>query len=50
YAADGSAFWAIADWESVEGANAFFQEWDINDEPGEVAIRLLGDVGLVPSP
>lgn len=22
----------------------------INDEPGEIAIRLLGDVGLVPEP
>ena len=50
YAADGSAFWALAEWESAEGANAFFEEWDINDEPGEVAIKLLGDVGLVPLP
>ena len=50
YAADGSAFYAIAEWASVEGAHAFFEEWDINDEPGEVAIRLEGDVGLVPLP
>jgi hypothetical protein len=48
YAADGSAFWALAEWETREGANAFFMEWEIEDEPGEVAIRLEGDVGLVP--
>ena len=50
YAADGSAFYALANWETSEGANAFFERWDIADEPGEVAITLLGDVGLVPSP
>lgn len=50
YAADGSAFYAVANWESREGANAFFERWDIADEPGEVAIRLEGDVGLVPDP
>ncbi len=47
YAADGSAFWAIAEWESMDGARAFFEEWDIDDEPGEVAIGLEGEVGLV---
>ena len=50
YAVDGSAFYAIADWESADGANAFFTEWDIADEPGEIAIRLEGDVGLAPLP
>jgi hypothetical protein len=50
YAEDGSAFYAIADWETPEGASAFFQDWDIRDEPGEVAVRLVGDVGLVPLP
>lgn len=50
YAHDGSAFYALAYWESREGAGAFFDEWDIQDEPGEVAILLEGDVGLVPSP
>jgi hypothetical protein len=50
YAADGSAFYAMANWESREGASAFFQRWNIADEPGEVAIRLEGDVGLVPNP
>jgi hypothetical protein len=50
YAADGSAFYAIANWDSREGANAFFELWDIADEPGELAIRLEGDVGLVPNP
>jgi hypothetical protein len=25
-----------------------FEEWQIDAEPGEVAIRLTGDVGLVP--
>ena len=50
YAEDGSAFYALAFWETREGANAFFSEWEIDDEPGEVAIRLEGDVGLVPLP
>lgn len=48
HAADGSAFYALANWESAAGANAFFEEWDIQDEPGEVAIRLEGHVGLAP--
>ena len=48
YAADGSAFWALAEWQTREGAAAFFEEWHIEDEPGEVAYRLEGDVGLVP--
>lgn len=47
-AEDGSAFYAVACWESLDGAYAFFEEWDIQDEPGEVAIRLEGDIGLVP--
>ena len=50
YATDGSAFYAVAEWASADGANAFFQEWDIDDEPGEVAVRIEGDVGLVPLP
>jgi hypothetical protein len=50
YARDNSAFYALAMWETAEGANAFFSEWGIADEPGEVAIRLEGDVGLVPTP
>jgi hypothetical protein len=50
FALDGSAFYAIALWENQEGANTFFREWGIADEPGEVAIRLEGDVGLVPLP
>jgi len=50
YTQDGSAFYALADWETREGANAFFVEWQIEDEPGEVAFRLEGDVGLVPIP
>ena len=50
YAQDGSAFYAIAEWETREGASAFFREWDIEDEPGEVAIVLEGDVGLIPLP
>jgi len=50
YAADGSAFYAVAQWESREGASAFFQEWEIDAEPGEVAVYLEGDVGLVPLP
>jgi hypothetical protein len=48
YAADGSAFYALAEWATREGAGAFFEEWNIADEPGEVLIRLEGDVGLVP--
>lgn len=50
YAKDGSAFWAVAQWASDEGATAFFTEWDIREEPGEVAVWLEGDVGLVPLP
>jgi len=50
YAEDGSAFYALANWETLEGANAFFQRWEITDEPGEVSITLLGDVGPVPAP
>jgi hypothetical protein len=33
---------------AVDGARAFFEEWQIESEPGEVAIELDGDVGLVP--
>ncbi len=47
---DGSAFYALAFWETREGAREFFEKWDIADEPGEVAVRLEGDVGLVPIP
>jgi hypothetical protein len=50
YTEDGTAFYALANWDSREGARAFFERWDIRDEPGEVAITLLGDVGLVPEP
>jgi hypothetical protein len=50
YARDGSAFYAVAHWETSEGASAFFEEWDIQDEPGEVKVILEGDVGLVPDP
>ena len=48
YAENGSAFYALAQWDSTEGAQAFFEEWDIAEEPGEVAVRLSGDVGLAP--
>jgi len=50
YEVDDSAFWALAEWETAEGANRFFTEWNIEDEPGEKVIRLEGDVGLVPLP
>ena len=50
HARDGSAFYALAYWETAEGANAFFREWAIEDEPGEEAFALEGDVGLVPLP
>lgn len=49
YANDDSAFYALANWDTSEGATAFFEEWEIEDEPGEVAIVLQGDVGLVPN-
>ena len=48
YVADGSAFYAVAEWESGEGADAFFEEWQIDEEPGEVAIILEGHIGLAP--
>jgi hypothetical protein len=47
HAVDGSAFYALAHWRTREGARAFFDEWRIDDEPGEVAILLEGDLGLV---
>jgi hypothetical protein len=50
YAADGSAFYALAKWKSGEAANAFFEQWQIAPESGEVSIRLSGDIGLVPLP
>ncbi len=48
HAADGSAFYALACWEDRDGARAFFEEWEIDDEEGELSIRLEGDLGLVP--
>ena len=50
YAADGSAFYALACWDTEEGAQEFFERWDLREEPGEIAIELLGDHGLVPDP
>lgn len=50
YASDGSEFVAMAKWDSREGAHAFFEEWNINDEPGETMTVLEGDIGLVPEP
>jgi hypothetical protein len=50
YTSDGTAFMALANWETREGASAFFEEWEIEDEPGETATVLNGDVGLVPTP
>ena len=50
HASDESAFYALARWETREGAQEFFKEWRIESEPGEVAIILEGDVGLVPVP
>jgi hypothetical protein len=37
-----------AHWRTAAGARAFFEQWQIYDESGEVAIELDGDVGLVP--
>jgi hypothetical protein len=48
YAADGSAFYAVANWKSREAASRFFERWQIDAEPGEIGIELVGDVGLVP--
>jgi hypothetical protein len=48
HTADGSSFYALAHWRTREGAQGFSDEWQIEDEPGEVAIVLEGDVGLVP--
>jgi hypothetical protein len=50
HATDESAFYAVALWESREGARAFFEEWQIEDELGEVAVYLEDDVWLVPLP
>jgi hypothetical protein len=48
HAADGSAFYALAHWQTREGAREFFERWQIDAEPGEVSVLLEGDVGLVP--
>ena len=50
HAEDGSAFYALACWETSEGAGTFFERWQIDAEPGETTVRLAGDVGLVPEP
>ena len=50
YADDGSAFYAIACWETRIGASTFYSEWEIADEEGEETIILNGDLGLVPVP
>lgn len=50
HAEDGSAFYALACWDTREGARASFEQWEIDAEPGEVGIVLEGDVGLVPVP
>jgi len=47
---NGSEFVALAFWDTREGASAFFEEWQIEDEPGEMTFSLVGDVGLVPLP
>jgi hypothetical protein len=48
YAADGSAFWALAHWTSRAAALGFYESWQIADEPGEEGFRLEGDIGLMP--
>ncbi len=48
FAPDGHAFYAVAIWETRDGARDFYRRWDITDEPGEEAILLDGDIGLVP--
>ena len=50
HAQDGTAFFALASWETREGASEFFRLWEIEAELGEEAIVLEGDVGLVPLP
>lgn len=50
YARDGSALVVLGRWRSPEGAQAFYDEWQIGDEPGEVGTVLLGDLGLAPLP
>jgi hypothetical protein len=49
YAEDDSVLYALSQRETREGARAFFQG-QIDDEPGETATVLLGDIGLVPHP
>ena len=50
HARDGSAFYAIALWETMDGARQFLGKWDIGRDPGREAIALEGDLGLVPLP
>ncbi len=49
-AADRSAFYAVACWETIDGARTFFERWGIEAEEGEIATELSGDIGLVPEP
>jgi hypothetical protein len=50
YADDGSAFYGLAYWERPEGPGDFFVDWEVPEVPGEQAITLEGDLGLVPLP
>lgn len=50
FTADGFEFVAIALWDNLDKAYTFFEQWDIEDQPGEIAARLPGNVGLVPEP
>ena len=48
YARDGSAFWALTCWNTIDDAEAFYDRWQIDEEDGEEGWILEGDLGLVP--
>jgi hypothetical protein len=50
YTEDNTMFVALASWETIDGAEAFFEQWDISYEAGEAEFVLEGDIGLVPTP
>ena len=47
FAQDGSEFVALAKWETREGASAFYEEWSIENEPGDSPERQLGTVNVL---
>jgi hypothetical protein len=50
FAKDGSAFYGLAEWASLEQEAAFYKRWNVKHDIGDTTILLDGDLGLVPLP